>query len=139
MLAVIEGRPVAFVEIVGSGQTDLVEGAFAETGYAAASSLVTKLSPSVRPRVTSIAATPDGGDIRLFLSTGDGRLIEVRLGLEPQMARLAALHATIEDLGQMEAALETLEKITEKVDRLTVFGGLDGVLQDTVRINLDSP
>ena len=32
--------------------------------------------------------------------------------------------------------LETLEKITEKVDRLTVFGGLDGVLQDTVRINL---
>ncbi|MEM1412045.1 MAG: slipin family protein [Pseudomonadota bacterium] len=33
--------------------------------------------------------------------------------------------------------LETLEKVTEKVDRLTVFGGLDGVLQDTVRINLD--
>jgi regulator of protease activity HflC (stomatin/prohibitin superfamily) len=34
--------------------------------------------------------------------------------------------------------LETLEKVTEKVDRLTVFGGLDGVLQDTVKINLDS-
>jgi len=34
--------------------------------------------------------------------------------------------------------LETLEKVTEKVDRLTVFGGLDGVLNDTVRINLDS-
>lgn len=34
--------------------------------------------------------------------------------------------------------LETLEKITEKVDRLTVFGGLDSVLRDTVRINLDA-
>jgi len=43
--------------------------------------------------------------------TSPVELIEVRLGLEPQMARLAALHATIEDLGQMEAALETLEKI----------------------------
>ncbi len=32
--------------------------------------------------------------------------------------------------------LETLEKVTEKVDRLTVFGGLDGVLQDTVKINV---
>jgi regulator of protease activity HflC (stomatin/prohibitin superfamily) len=34
--------------------------------------------------------------------------------------------------------LETLEKITEKVDRLTVFGGLEGVLSDTVKINLDA-
>lgn len=33
--------------------------------------------------------------------------------------------------------LEILEKVTEKVDRLTIFGGLDGVLQDTVKINLD--
>lgn len=32
--------------------------------------------------------------------------------------------------------LETLEKITEKVDKLTVFGGLDGVLKDTVKINI---
>jgi regulator of protease activity HflC (stomatin/prohibitin superfamily) len=30
--------------------------------------------------------------------------------------------------------LETLEKVTDKVDRLTVFGGLDGVLKDTVKI-----
>lgn len=32
--------------------------------------------------------------------------------------------------------LETLEKVTEKVDRLTVFGGLDGVLKDTIRIEV---
>ena len=32
--------------------------------------------------------------------------------------------------------LETLEKVTEKVEKLTVFGGLEGVLQDTVRLNV---
>jgi regulator of protease activity HflC (stomatin/prohibitin superfamily) len=30
--------------------------------------------------------------------------------------------------------LETLEKVTEKVDKLTVFGGLEGVLKDIIRI-----
>ncbi len=32
--------------------------------------------------------------------------------------------------------LEMLEKVTEKVDKLTVFGGLDSILKDTVRINV---
>lgn len=32
--------------------------------------------------------------------------------------------------------LEALEKVTEKVDKLTVFGGLDGVLKEMVRINV---
>jgi regulator of protease activity HflC (stomatin/prohibitin superfamily) len=32
--------------------------------------------------------------------------------------------------------LETLEKVTEKVDKLTVFGGLDGVMKDIVRIGV---
>jgi regulator of protease activity HflC (stomatin/prohibitin superfamily) len=32
--------------------------------------------------------------------------------------------------------LETLEKVTEKVDKLTVFGGLDSVLKDVVRIQV---
>jgi regulator of protease activity HflC (stomatin/prohibitin superfamily) len=32
--------------------------------------------------------------------------------------------------------LEALEKVADKVDRLTVFGGLDGVLNDTVRIGI---
>ena len=34
--------------------------------------------------------------------------------------------------------LEVLENVTGKVDKLTVFGGLDGVLRDTVRIDLDT-
>ncbi len=32
--------------------------------------------------------------------------------------------------------LEILEKVTEKIDKMTVFGGLDGVLQDVVKINV---
>jgi regulator of protease activity HflC (stomatin/prohibitin superfamily) len=32
--------------------------------------------------------------------------------------------------------LEVLEKVTEKVDKLTVFGGLDGVLRDMVKISV---
>jgi len=32
--------------------------------------------------------------------------------------------------------LETLEKVTEKIDKLTVFSGLDGVLKDLVRIKV---
>lgn len=34
--------------------------------------------------------------------------------------------------------LEVLEKVTEKVDKLTVFGGLDGILKDTVRIKVNA-
>lgn len=32
--------------------------------------------------------------------------------------------------------LETLEKLVEKVEKLTVFGGLDGVINEMVRINV---
>ena len=34
--------------------------------------------------------------------------------------------------------LEVLEKITEKVDKLTVFGGLEGILKDTVQIKVNA-
>ena len=30
--------------------------------------------------------------------------------------------------------LETLEKVTEKIDKISVFGGLEGVLKDLVKI-----
>ena len=32
--------------------------------------------------------------------------------------------------------LETLEKVTEKIGQMTVFGGLEGVLKDVVRIQV---
>ena len=45
-------------------------------------------------------------------------------------AKLMDEHPTLMRLKELEA----LEKITDKIDRLTVFGGLDGVLNDTVLI-----
>lgn len=45
-------------------------------------------------------------------------------------AKLMDEHPTLMRLKELEA----LEKVTDKIDRLTVFGGLDGVLKDTVRI-----
>jgi regulator of protease activity HflC (stomatin/prohibitin superfamily) len=34
--------------------------------------------------------------------------------------------------------LETLEKVTERIDKLTVFGGLDGVLEGLVKLRGES-
>lgn len=58
--------------------------------------------------------TPDGHV--MAYRTSPIELIEVRFGIEPQMARLAALHATIEDLGRLEAATEELERAGEDRD-----------------------
>ena len=33
--------------------------------------------------------------------------------------------------------LEALEKVTEKIERLTVFGGLEGVLSDLVKLRVN--
>ena len=34
--------------------------------------------------------------------------------------------------------LEALESVTEKIDKLTVFGGLDGVMKEVVKIGIQS-
>lgn len=47
-------------------------------------------------------------------------------------ARLMSDNPTLLRLKELEA----LEKVTEKVDKLTVFGGLDGVMQDVVKLNV---
>ena len=52
-------------------------------------------------------------------------------------------HSSLGNLTPIEFAtkrqeLETLEKVTEKIDKLTVFGGLEGVLKDVVRIQVPS-
>ena len=47
-------------------------------------------------------------------------------------AKLMDDHPTLMRLKELEA----LEKVSGKIDRLTVFGGLDGVLHDTVKISL---
>jgi regulator of protease activity HflC (stomatin/prohibitin superfamily) len=49
-------------------------------------------------------------------------------------ARLMDENPTLMRLKELEA----LEKVTGKIDKLTVFGGLDGVLKDVVRIRVPS-
>lgn len=47
-------------------------------------------------------------------------------------ARLMQDNPTLMRLKELEA----LEKVTEKIDKLTVFGGLEGVMKDVVRIGV---
>jgi len=55
----------------------------------------------------SYRASPDGSFIAELTSPLE--LIEVRLALEPRIARLAAVNATARDLGRMAEALEQVE------------------------------
>lgn len=69
--------------------------------------------------------------------TAQGNVIKRREEMAATRSLLNTARLMEEDPTLMRLKeLETLEKVTEKVDRLTVFGGLDGVLQDTVRINV---
>lgn len=68
VLDVIEGQPVALILIAGPGTLDQDVGTFAPIGQASAASLVTKLTPTIRPRVESIQVTDDGADLVMILS-----------------------------------------------------------------------
>lgn len=104
VLSVIEGQPVALVWISGPGTLDVPEGGTASIGYAAAASLVTKLTPTIRSRVDSLMVTPDGSDLRLILTgVGENGPIEVRFGSaigdSEQIAKLVRLERQLEDVG----------------------------------------
>ena len=54
---------------------------------------------------------------------------------ESSLARLPEISARrVPRRGSDECWLETLEKVTEKIDKISVFGGLDAVLKDLVKI-----
>jgi len=102
VLAVIDGQPVALVWISGEGTLDLGEGDFAPIGYSSAASLVTKLTPTIRSRVESMAVTPDGSDLVLILTSPSGP-IEVRFGSaigdNAQIEKLVRLERKLLDVG----------------------------------------
>lgn len=70
ILDVLDGQPVAFVLLGGPSTLDLAPGQFAPVGPASAASLVTKLTPTIRPRVLSIEVTDDGSDLVMYLAPG---------------------------------------------------------------------
>ncbi|MGI9644824.1 MAG: cell division protein FtsQ/DivIB [Ilumatobacteraceae bacterium] len=102
VLEVIEGQPVAVVLIAGPGTLDLGQGEFAPVGYASASSMVLKLTPSVRARTEAMVVTEDGSDLRLYLTRDEGPPVEVRFGSAigdgDQIEKLVRLESRLEDL-----------------------------------------
>jgi cell division protein FtsQ len=118
VIAVIDGQPLALVWISGVGTLDLQAGQTAPIGYQAAASLVTKLTPSIRPRVESITVTPDGGDLVLTLTDPAGP-IEVRfgsaLGDSQQIEKLVRLERALADVGE-----ETVSVIDVSTAEVTV-------------------
>jgi cell division protein FtsQ len=99
---VINGQPIAFVLVSGPTTLDLEAGQYADTGYAAAAAMVTKLTPEVRSRMISTSVVPDGTDLRFLLSNEPGLDIEVRLGAaitdNDQIERLVRLQRVLDDV-----------------------------------------
>ena len=112
VLDVIEGQPVAFVLLGGPSTLDLAAGEFAPVGPASAASLVTKLTPTIRPRVLSIEVTDDGSDLVMNLRgdpAGEGSAeetppIRVRFGSaigdSEQLEKLVRLEDRLDDLSE---------------------------------------
>lgn len=106
VLDVIEGQPVAFILLGGPNTRDLAAGEFAPIGQASAASLVTKLTPTIRPRVQSIDVTDDGADLVMFLAPAEEAVqatpIRVRfgsaLGDSDQIEKLVRLENQLDDL-----------------------------------------
>jgi cell division septal protein FtsQ len=106
VLDVIEGQPVAFILLGGPNTLDLAAGEFAPIGPALAASLVTKLTPTIRPRVQTIDVTDDGADLVIFLAPADQAVqttpIRVRfgsaLGDSDQIEKLVRLENQLDDL-----------------------------------------
>ena len=82
------------------------------------------------------------GDMKLILA----KVVEAEKAAEANVIRrreeTAATRSLLNTAKVMEGnlvalrlkELETLEKVTEKIDKISVFGGLDGVLKDLVKI-----
>jgi hypothetical protein len=106
VLDVIEGQPVAFILLGGPNTLDLAAGEFAPIGPASAASLVTKLTPTIRPRVQTIDVTDDGADLVIVLAPADEAVqttpIRVRfgsaLGDSDQIEKLVRLENQLDDL-----------------------------------------
>ncbi len=103
VLASIEGQPVAMVLVSGPGTLDVEPGQFAPIGYAAAASLVTKFTPTIRTRVDHMLVTADGSDLRLILTNDPNPPIEVEfgsaLGENEQVEKLVRLERVLADIG----------------------------------------
>lgn len=124
VLDVIEGQPVAYVLLGGTTTLDLAAGEFAPVGQASAASLVTKLTPTIRPRVLSIDVTDDGSELVMYLSPAAGSdqttPIRVRFGSaigdSDQIDKLVWLEDRLDDLPE-----GTITEINVATNEVTVL------------------
>lgn len=65
---------------------------------------------------TFVTYSPQTEDVRIAEITSPLQLVQVRIGLEPQMVRLAVPNATARDLDKLEAALRRVERENEDQD-----------------------
>lgn len=124
VLDVIEGQPVAYILIAGPGTLDLAAGEFAPIGQASAAALVTKLTPTIRPRVESIEVTADGSDLVVNLAPVPDSFqttsITVRFGSaigdNDQIEKLVRLEQKLNDLPD-----RPISEINVATDEVTVL------------------
>ena len=105
----------------------------------------------IRRRVEGFGLEVDSVGVKDIILPGDmkailTKLVEVEKAAQANVIRrreeTAATRSLLNTAKVMEdnpvalrlKELETLEKVTEKIDKISVFGGLDGVLKDLVKI-----
>jgi cell division protein FtsQ len=110
VLDVLDGQPVAYLQLTSDERPPLAAGQFAPRGFAAAASLVQAMTPEVARRAESVTVAPDGGDLRLQLRGGT----EVRFGAaEELVAKLVRLQTVLED--HANEAISVIDVSTNEV------------------------
>jgi len=87
----------------------------------------------------SVTAAAVAGDPSLLKHSGlvsvQMQKLEDKLVSEfKELGQRAVEQSTTALTEQLNTRLETLEKVTDKIDKISVYGGLDGVLKDLVKI-----
>jgi regulator of protease activity HflC (stomatin/prohibitin superfamily) len=109
------------------------------------------LAEFVRGRVTPVGIELDSVGVKDIILPGEMKTILARVVEAEKLAQAnvirrreetSATRSLLNTAKVMEdnpvalrlKELETLEKVTEKIDKISVYGGLDGVLKDLVKI-----
>jgi len=111
------------------------------------------ISETVKDKVSEYGVFVQGVGVKDIILPGDmkdilNRVVETEKAAQANVIKrreeTAATRSLLNTARLMEdnpvllrlKELESLEKVTEKIDRLTVFGGLDGVLQEVIKIGV---
>lgn len=89
------------------------------------------------PSIENVALSPDGTRVAFVRTQGDLRVVFVANVADRKVIRYVKAGDTkLRDIEWADNNNLMMEKVTEKIDKLMVFGGLEGVLKDMVRIQV---